>query len=170
MGMSGKKILMIGVFCVVGAFLCVVGVFYFMFAAQQEKTFEVQSLEERLLAADTERDIAQQEAAELRQKVGQSIYLEKLLQESARYYGPDEESKREGFLWIDRESDMLLVTLGALNGLDRGHVLRVLDGDDPVGEVKVQTPLDVISYVNPVGQSMEDLPKDYYRVVWEQVL
>ena len=161
-----KKTLLIGIAFIAAAFLCVVAVFYLSVSNQQAKAREIKALQEELLAASTEKDLAQKEADYLKEKVGQTIYLEKLLKESEGFYGDEEKKRREGFLWIDRKNNTLLVTLGALNGLSTGTRLTVFDGDNQAGYVRVSTPMDVISYVYPVaGQDVFD--KNYYRVVFE---
>jgi len=162
-----KKTLIIGIACNAAAFVCIVAVFYFLLNSQQARDQEIQDLREKLLAVGTEKDLAAQKADDLEEKVGQSIYLEKLLQESNEVYGDEEKNRREGFLWIDRKNDTLLVTLGALNGLTAGMRLTVFDGDQQVGFVKVETPLDVISYVYPSDPQKDIFEKNYYRVVFE---
>jgi len=160
-----KKNLLIGLGCLLAAFLCLVGVFYFLLNDQRARQETIQSLEEHLLAAQTEQDLAEKENMDLKDRVGSSIYLENLLAESAQRYGEDERSRREGILWVDHKAGTLLVTLGALNGVAAGSRLTVLDGDDEIGFVRVETPLDVISYVYPVNQSVDIFEKEYYRVV-----
>jgi len=162
-----KHTLLAGIICMAAAFICVVAVFYFSLDSQQNQEREIQSLQEELLAVRTEKELTQQEAEGLKEQVGQTIYLEKLLEKSDNYYGDEEKGRREGFLWIDRKNDTLLVTLGALNGLSAGARLTVFDGDQQVGYVRVETPLDVISYVIPANPAKDIFDKDHYRVVFE---
>ena len=55
------------------------------------------------------------------------------------------------------------MTLGAINGLSQGSILSVYDGNNKVGEVKVEVALDSISYVMPDEPSAV-LNNDYYEV------
>ncbi len=159
-----KKILLAGIASMTAAFICVVAVFYFSLEGQRAQDREIRALQEELLAATTERDLAEEEADFLEEKVGQTIYLEELLEGSKKFYGDEERKRQEGFLWIDRKNATMLVTLGALNGLGTGSRLTVWDGDDMAGHVRVEIPLDVISYVRPADPVKDVFEKDYYRV------
>jgi hypothetical protein len=77
---------------------------------------------------------------------------------------PSDQSRKDGFLWIDRKTSRWVVTLGAIHGLKADSLLAVYQGDKVIGQVKVTRAFDVISYVQPM-----DSPKfeqsDYFRVV-----
>jgi hypothetical protein len=95
------------------------------------------------------------------------INLQTLVQEAETVYGPEEKRRREGFLWIDRQESKYVVTLGALNGLSPGNYLTVYEGSKRMGQVAVDTPFDVISYVHPVDATLSLAQNEYYRVVIE---
>ena len=60
------------------------------------------------------------------------------------------------------------MTLGVLNGLSAGKKLTVYDNTNKViGHLIVETTLDVISYVRPMGKSLDEFEANYYRVVIE---
>ena len=96
-----------------------------------------------------------------------AVSLKSLVKEAEKVYGQEENLNKEGFLWIDRKSSLYVVTLGALQGLLPGKHLGVYDGDQRIGQVIVDTPFDVISYVHPAEESKNLFSSDYYRVVVE---
>ena len=93
------------------------------------------------------------------------LNMEILLAESEKIYGAGERNRREGILWVDRQTPRFVVTLGALNGVAAGSTLGVYDGDRQVAEVSVDSVLDVISYVTPADKSADQFEYDYYKVV-----
>ena len=163
-----KNVLFIGVIFIILAFICFAGVVYCMLNEQKDQAEEITVLKQSMLAVNAERDVAESQVARLEKKVGQSVSLEKLLDESEKYHDPSEAQRTEGYLWIDRKNNTLLATLGLLNGALKGVRLGVYDGNRQVGYVRVEFPLDVISYVYPVSQTVDDFKKDYYRVVLEE--
>lgn len=72
--------------------------------------------------------------------------------------------KKEGFLWVDRKSSQLIVTLGKLNGIAQGRQLIVYEGANRIGEVVVDAAFETVSYVHAVGKIMNLLENTYYRV------
>lgn len=163
-----KSKLFIGAVLMLGAFLCVLIVFYFLVNAHRERLAEIETLEEKFLALDTEKNSLQRKVVELQDEIGRSIYLNKLIDESQNQYGNAEKDRREGFLWIDRETSTLIVTLGVLHGVSTGTKLTLYDqNDQPSGHVIVDTAMDVISYVHPMGRSITDLEQTYYRATIE---
>ena|SRR3989338_3770994 len=72
--------------------------------------------------------------------------------------------KKEGFLWVDRKSSQLIVTLGKLNGIAQGRQLIVYEGTDRIGEVVVDAAFETVSYVHAVGKIINLLENTYYRV------
>ncbi|MDO8581027.1 MAG: hypothetical protein Q7S13_06065 [Candidatus Omnitrophota bacterium] len=77
---------------------------------------------------------------------------------------PSDQSRKDGFLWIDRKTSRWVVTLGAIHGLKANSLLAVYQGDKVIGQVKVTRAFDVISYVQPMdGPKFEQ--SDYFRVV-----
>lgn len=153
---------------VVLAFFCFAAVVYFMFHDQKEQSQEITSLRENMLAVNAERDVAESQVARLERKVGQAVYIDKLLQQSQKYHDPQEAQRKEGHLWVDRKNNVILATLGILNGANKGMRLAVYDGNTQVTYVRVESPLDVISYVYPINQTLDDFEKDYYRVILEE--
>jgi hypothetical protein len=165
---ANKTQLFLGLLLILVAFLCVVAVFYFLMNAQTEKLGEISTLKEQISVLNIENGLSRQKASELEQKVGRSLNMQRILEEADKIYDPAEKKRKEGYLWIDRETNTFLVTLGALNGLNVGSRLTVYDKTEKMGFVRVETALDVISYVQPVNKTMNDFAQDYYRVVFEE--
>jgi len=159
-----KKMLMAGVWLLVGAFVCVIGIVYCVFSIQKSQAKQYETTKEQLSAMNIEKTGEQSRLAEMEEKSGKTISLNKLLQEANQTYGPEEKSRKEGSLWIDRGAGVMYVTLGAVNGLTPGSKLEVYDGKELLGEVRVETPLDVIAYVRPINKTLADFEKNYYRV------
>ncbi len=164
---SNKKKILLGVFFVGLGLIFLVGVFYLLINSQQAGAKENADLREQLAFLKTEKETEDHKVEELQQAVGKSVRLEKVLETANQTYDAKEKERREGYLWVDREGQTWVITLGALNGVSVGSRLAVYDGDKKIGTIKVKTPLDVISYVQPVDKSVEELKDDYYRVVLE---
>ena len=163
-----KSKIFIGVALILGAFLCVLIVFYFLVNAHRQKLAEIDTMEEQLLALDTEKNAIQRRVDELKDQVGRSIALNKVIDEARNRYGSEEKDRKEGYLWIDHEASTAIVTLGVLNGLSAGKKLAVYDDtNNVIGHLIVETPMDVVSYVRPMGKSFDDFKGNYYRVVIE---
>ncbi|MCB9747324.1 MAG: hypothetical protein H6755_02850 [Candidatus Omnitrophica bacterium] len=93
-----------------------------------------------------------------------SIDLAILVKNAQTLYGQEEIDRKEGVLWIDQEQSRFVITLGAVQGLVKGSELSVYNGNKAIGKVKVETLLDVVSYVEPID--IEELMKDnYYNVI-----
>lgn len=163
-----RKSIFIGLVMIITAFGCVVGIFYFVASEHQTTLEETKVLQEKLLDLDAKQDAAREKIFELEQLAGRSIEVDKLLREADKLYGQEEKARREGHLWIDRQAGVFIITLGGINGLQVGQRLAVYNQDTKVGEVQVEKPLDVISYVTPVDQRMHEFSQDYYRVVKEE--
>ncbi len=164
---DAKKIyLFIGLICIVGAFLGVCAIFYMMTHESLQKEEKIKDLSDQLVTINGEKGIVEGELENLKAQAD-SIKIEMIVAQSQKMYGQDESSRKEGLLWADKKSKMYIVTLGALNGLKPGSILAVYDGETRVGEVAVDLPLDVISYVQPSKRSSEKMAKDSYRVVIE---
>ncbi|MCK5633230.1 hypothetical protein KAH94_05740 [bacterium] len=94
------------------------------------------------------------------------INLNALVRESKAVYSESEKNRKEGILWVDRKTQKLVVTLGAVHGLALESHLTVYDGNFELGQVKVDVLFDVISYVQP--EDFLDLSeRDYYRIISE---
>ncbi len=151
----GKKFrnIVIGIVLIVLAVICGLASFYLL-----EVKPELQRREEtQLTQPEVPQPISPSERTE-------SISLQTVLKESQAIYPPQEKNKSEGLLWVDKKSDKLIVTLGAINGLSEGSVLSIYDGPQRIGEAKVKTVLDTISYVEPQEQLKTLLQGDYYQV------
>ncbi|MCK5581695.1 MAG: hypothetical protein KAJ18_10545 [Candidatus Omnitrophica bacterium] len=168
MNSQKKKILFVGLVMIVFAFVCVVYVFYVMINTQRDKTEQIEILKEELAVLSSEMDVAQRKTEDLEKTAGKSLRLESLLAEANKVYSNKEKSRRDGYLWVDREESTWIVTLGAIHGLAQGSSLAVYDGNDKAGSVVVKTLLDVISYVQPDKRSANKFTKDNYRVVVEE--
>ena len=161
---KNKAILLIGLICLGVAFFAALIALYFSGqhssqAAQQIAALEVQlanlmnaHAQDRLPAADAQR------------VKRDTIALDDFLVKAHTIYGPEERRRTEGVLWIDRKGSAYVITLGAVHGLQRGSTLNIFDGSARMGQVAIETPLDIISYVTPVGMSANDFSNDYYRV------
>lgn len=163
-----KKILFIGIIFVIAAFICTIGILYFLVNTQKAKSEELGVLREQVVSLNAERDMMERLTTALEQEAGGSLDLGRLLEEADKVYDDTEKERREGHLWIDRSAGTCVVTLGALNGLVPGSRLSIYEGDKKIGVVVVKTLLDVISYVQPVGKPLVQFKNDYYRVVFEE--
>ncbi len=165
-GNQSKTGLLAGLILIAFAFICVLAIFYVVVNGQQAQTAQMEELKARVDSLKIARDQTKEELETLK-KAPKTMSLQDLLKQSEAQYGSSEKNRKEGFLWIDRKSSTYLITLGALNGLTPGSHLNIYLDKERVGNVVVETPLDVISYVHPVGKSLKDFSQDYYRVVVE---
>jgi|GEM_PF-3025499 len=162
-----KKKFVLGLVFLLIAFLGVIGVFYLLLSDFRQQSTQVDALKEQISVVNTEKTVVEQKSAELAQEVGKSVHVDQLLSESRKFYkGKDVESK-EGYLWVDRSAEVWIATLGALNGVKPGSKFAVYQGADVVDTVVAQTPLDVISYVQPSDKLKSQFEKDYFRIVLE---
>ena len=90
MNSQKKKILFTGLALIIGAFLCVAYVFYFMLNAQQAKTAEIDALKEKMVVLNSEIDVVQRKAEGLEKVAGKTLSLKTLLLESGKVYGNKE--------------------------------------------------------------------------------
>ncbi|MCK5215888.1 MAG: hypothetical protein KAR05_11120 [Candidatus Omnitrophica bacterium] len=167
-GSGNKKRMLFGMLFMFLSFVCLGGVFYFLVDAQIEKAEEIEYLSTQLDIVSSKAEVAERKAQEFKEEYGQSISLDKILEEAKNVHGKDEMHRKEGDLWIDRDSRTMVVTLGALHGLSVGSMLTIYDEDGKVGGVRVETALDVISYVKSIDKKVAQLEKDSYRVVLEK--
>ena len=164
---NNRTILFLGLLFIVVAFVCIVGVFYRIINEHQLATKEVEDIKEEIVAIDAQRTAAERQVQELAKRVGKEIELEHLIKMAEEEYGEQEREREEGDHWVDRDGDSWMITLGALNNIDEGSRLRVLDDrDQQIGVVVAEDVLDVVSYVYPLenrGQYRDDI----YQVVVE---
>ena len=163
-----QKTLIGGIFFLAMAFLGVVAIVYFLLNNLQEQAAHVASLQEQVTATTTEKSIVEQKATELEAAAGTSLRVDHLLAESKKLYPDSVKESLDGYLWVDRNADFWIVTLGILNGVKPGSRFSVFQGEDKVDTVEVQTPLDVISYVIPSKKLKSQFDKDYFRVVMDK--
>src|SRR3989338_6320454 len=161
---NNKKRLLFGLVMIIAAFVCVLGLFYFLVDFQKININKIESLEVSVNKLQFEREKVEEELESVKNAGPRPIDVQDIVNEAQKIYGPEEIKQTQGYLWIDRESAIYLVTLGALNGLKPGSRLVIYAGNEKVGLAVVEKPLDVISYVSLVGSASEDLIGDYYRV------
>jgi len=164
---KNRNILVAGLVLIVIAFICALVAFYFIGQKQkidQDKiaAFEVELA--NLIAEKSEAIIKQTDPSWFRRD---PISLEDFLAHAEVIYGEKELQRKEGVLWIDRKTSMCMVTLGVVNGLRTGNTLGIYEGDAQIGSVTVETPHDIISYVNLSGKSPNDFPDNYYKVIFK---
>ncbi|MBU4333991.1 MAG: hypothetical protein KKD07_06080 [Candidatus Omnitrophica bacterium] len=99
--------------------------------------------------------------------VEKTISVKALVRESEAVYDDAEKARREGLLWVDRKTERIMVTLGAVHGLSKGSKLSVYEGSAKIGQVKVDTAFDVISFVSPGGNALDLSKHNYYKIVVE---
>ncbi len=160
---KNKSKLIVGLGCIISAFCCIVAVFYFMGKTHMASQEKIAALEAKIAELTTGAAPSGTSSA----KTGSvPMKLDDLLTEAQKIHGVTEKDRTEGLLWIDRKSDSYIVTLGALNGLQKGSQLSVYDGTQKMEVVNVDQPFDIISYVNPPKLS-SNLNNHFYRVVVE---
>jgi len=162
-----KRQMVLGLALIVFAFLCVLGLFYFLVDSQRMNLEKIGSLEGKMKNLELEKEKVHEELQEWKQAPPKPISVSDIVVEAEKMYGLGQQNQQNGFLWIDRQADTYIVTLGVLNGLKQGSFLTLYDGNKKVGKVVVQLPLDVISYVDFVNNDVESLAKDYYQVAIE---
>ena len=166
--MDDKKKIYIGMSLIASAFVGIIVILYVLINVQTQKSDKIELLQEQVTVLDTQSDLAKQKAEELESELGESIYLEKLVKEANQAYGYEEKNRREGRLWVDRDSKTMIATLGVINGVLPGARLAVYDDDKRIGYVTVGTPMDVISYIKPTELLFDQQDRDYFRVVLEE--
>ena len=160
---NGRWMFLTGVVLIIIAFVMTGAMVYLMGYRQQIIHQEISSYKEELKKMAAQIFALKEEAL----KAGE-IKLSELVRKAKRVYGSEEKERKEGVLWIDREHSVTLATLGALNGLKPGDQLSVYDGDNKITNVVVDKTLDVISYVQPIDDSVGKLESNSYRVVIEK--
>lgn len=160
MGISKKSKILFIVFLIMTISL---GVATGVWLSQRNARLELKEAE---LAAQESR-LALEPSEEINPLAADEVPLDRVLEAAQKVYSPSEKDRTEGFLWIDRKASHLIVTLGAMQGLKPGSRLSIYEGEQKIGQVIVNTPFDVISYVQPVETSMDQLKNDYYRAVME---
>lgn len=166
--MDDKKKIYIGMSLIVSAFVGIIVIIYVLVNVQTQKSDKIEDLQEQVTVLDTQAGLAARKAEQLESELGESIYLEKLVEEAKDAYGYEEKDRREGRLWVDRNSKTMIATLGAINGVLPGTRLAVYNDNERIGYVTVGTPMDVISYIEPTELLFDQYERDYFRVVLEE--
>ncbi len=161
-----KKKILIGLFLVVTAFICVVVIVFAMTRIHLSKDSRISDLQEKINILNDQRVEMETEVKDLRSTVDASPSLDRVVKAAKEAYGAEESGRKEGILWVDRHQRNLVVTLGLLNGVKPGARLKVYDKGEEFGSVTVSQAFDVISYVDS-SKMIPDYSKDYYRVVAE---
>lgn len=164
---GGKKRLLAGLVLILLAFVGTVAMLYVLIGDLNGRTQRLEELRTEMDLLAEERQSMADKNDELAARVGTGISLDRLLSAAEEVYPDDVKNSRTGYLWVDRQADAWMITLGAVNGLRVGTRLPVYDGDQVVDTVEVETPLDVISYVRPTQKLKSQFDKDYFRVVIE---
>jgi len=160
---NNKKIFILGLELIVAAFIGLSIVFYYLGYLDIKSKVEIGDLSSQVTSLELERKKTVNELMDVKGKLN-TIELDAILDKAEKIYTPKERESKEGLLWVDTESSIYVITLGALNGIKPGDKLKVYDGDKNVGEVVIDTALDVISYVTPVSKSLRELENKYFRV------
>lgn len=168
MASRNKSKLVIGLILVIIAFVCAVGVLYFMGQKQEDAHQRIASLEVELanIIADQSEPVIRE--TDLGWVKREPVKLEDYISKAEGLYGDSELLRNEGVLWVDHKSGHFIVTLGAVNALKQGSFLDVYQGDEIIEQIVVDTALDIISYVTPVSKTVDDFDKSYYKVVVSQ--
>jgi hypothetical protein len=167
-GSPKRQKFFLGVFFLGAAFIGVVTIFYLVINDLRLQSARLDAVKEQLAAADAEKSVIEQKSAELAQVAGKSIRVDHLVTESRKINQGTIKESKEGYLWVDRSAGVWIVTVGVLNGAGPGSRFTVYQGQEAVDTVVVQTPLDVISYVQPTEKLKNQFDNDYFRVVLEK--
>jgi len=162
-----KKLLFLGFMLIIAAFVCILALFYQIVTIHREEALKVQDTKVMAERISQEKEAAEKEVRRLEGKVGREIDVDRLVSAAQQEYGRAEGQRTAGDLWVDHENDTWVVTLGALNGVQKGTRLRVLGSGQEIGRVIAETVLDVISYVRPLGDAAQFLQEIYQVEVVE---
>ncbi len=160
------KKLVFGFILIVLAGFCLLAGFYFMEVKPELASRTKVASTEKINATKQKVEQRVEEIKKAQQQADGSVDLLALTKEAENVYGPEEKSRKEGVLWVDRQTSNFVVTLGALNGVLPGNRLSVYQGNEKLGQVTVDSSFDVISYVHPES-SLDLSGNDYYRVTVE---
>lgn len=171
--MNTKIKISIGLLLIIIAFGCVIAASYFIDQRNKESDEELEVIQVQLANLISEKSQSFLSQSDLEKVEREPIRIEDVLAKAEIIYGADELKRRDGILWIDRESSQCMITLGIVNGLVSGSYLDVYeekeleDGTlraEKVDDVVVEKTYDIISYVRPVKKTLDDFTRDYYRV------
>lgn len=161
---QNKSKLFLGFSLIFVSFVCIVVVLYFMGENNRKSQAKVSSLEVQLANVIAEKAATQLNAFDLELTRRDPINLDDVLARAESIYGKNELSRTEGVLWVDRKASLMMVTLGQANGLRQGSNLTVFEAKKKIGDVIVDSTFDLVAYVKPIGKTINDFDKNYYRV------
>ncbi len=161
---GGRKQVISGLIFVSVSFVGAVFLLYLTVNAQSAKEVELQDLSEEYFLISTEKDVAVSQVQTLQAQAGRFLNRDKVMKAAQSIHGEDEADRHEGSFWIDHKSGHCMITLGVLNGVDKGSRLGVYDGENKIATVNVLSALDVVSFVEPVDKAIKDFKRDYYQV------
>ena len=161
---KNKTVLLAGLTLIIASFLCAVGILYVIGQKNQADAQKIASLQVQLANIMLEKGQKNLKRPDSVLTEREPVNLEDFLAKAESIYGPQELQRRDGILWIDRKTSQCMINLGVANGLTEGSRLQIYDGDKNLGEVAVEKPLDIISYVKPVDKTLEEFTGNYYRV------
>ncbi len=171
--MNNKIKIIFGLIFIILAFICVIAVSYFIDQRNKGDVEEIGALQVQLANLIVEKSQPYLSESDQKKVKRDTIELKDVLARAEIIYGDKELNRKDGVLWIDRESSSCMVTLGAVNGLIPGSYLGVYierkrdDGvvvNEKIDDVIVKKTYDIVSYVNPVDKTLDDFDYDYYRV------
>ena len=174
MTMSVQKISFLRIFIVIAIVLAgIVGYYFYLFEpnielAERQKIYRELSAQVQMAMVKkyNERNILEKEKFE--EEYNNSVKLDSLVKLSGKVNGPEEQSRKEGVLWVDPENLNIIVTFGAVQGVHSGDYLTVYEADKKIGQVSVVLSLDVVSLVEPLDESVKLSANQYYRVLKEE--
>ena len=161
---KNKTVLLAGLTLIIASFLCAAGILYVIGQKNQADAQKIASLQVQLANIMLEKGQKNLKRPDSVLTEREPVNLEDFLAKAESIYGPQELQRRDGILWIDRKTSQCMINLGVANGLTEGSRLQIYDGDKNLGEVAVEKPLDIISYVKPVDKTLEEFTGNYYRV------
>jgi hypothetical protein len=161
---GGRKQVISGLVFVSVSFVGAVFLLYLTVNAQSAKDSELQDLNAEYVLVSSEKEVADSKVQTLQSQVGRFLDRAKVMDVAQSIHGQDEADRREGSFWIDHKSGRCMITLGVLNGVDKGSRLGVYDGENKIATVNVISALDVVSFVEPVDKTIKDFKRDYYHV------
>ncbi len=123
--LDGRKRIITGLIFIAASFLGAIFLFYLTVNAQSAKESELRDMKQDLVLARTEKDLVSTKAQQLEMEVGRVIDLDKVVSASQKIHGADEATRKQGSMWINRKTQICMVTLGALNGVSKGSRLEV---------------------------------------------
>ncbi len=164
---KNKSKLLIGISFLLAAFLFSTVVLYFMGRKNEENAKEIASLQVQLTNLMNDKSRGTMLARDVGRTTREPVALDDVLSRSEKIYGKAEMNRKEGVLWIDQSNAVCLVTLGKVNGLDKGSRLDIFEGDTKIGVCLIDNPLDIVSYVSIAEKPISDFKNSYYRVVKE---